>query len=198
MDAIIVLIFVAVLACCVWYIARNSDNSYEGITVEPVSISYEMVPFKVDVFLAAWKQFTKEMHTYNYEDESANNLDWWSKYAYEDNVAWPTSGTTTFNLGFYVKNDGDEPIVFGTSKNTLRLWVCNEYGDSITNGYVKPYGDKSNTDYTIAPGEKIVLFTDYMEIPTLEDRKTIKYNISCGYSKSYCKNVGSFILEGNK
>lgn len=173
--------------------ATNSQSN-AGSATEPVMSGGTVLT----AGLVYWRQYGKEEdHIYSPGDIYNSQLHWWSDYAFEDNVAWPTMGNTSFFLGIRVDNYGENNAVFGISNSSYHLWLKDEVdGHLINSGYIKNSDGKTVAGMTIKPKENVIFYTGLVDVPTLENRATAKYGIYVGLSAANWKKIGDLILEG--
>lgn len=175
--------------------AINNQSGTGSASTEPVMTGSTTLSAE----LVYWKQYGKEdEHTYNPDDVYNSQLHWWSDYAFEDNIAWPTMGNTSFFLGIRVDNYGKNNAVFGISNSSYHLWIKDDVDNhTVNSGYIRDIKGRTVAGLTIKPKENATFYTELVDIPTLENRNTAKYNIYIGLSTATWKKIGSIILEGS-
>lgn len=168
---------------------NNGTSNSSGIEYSDVKLSAQLVYWK--------QQGVSIKHKYYPDDDTKDQVAWWSDFAYEDNVAWPITGMTSFYLGFNVRNLGDTSAIFGTDPNALRLWLVDNYNNRPVNtGYVRNSAGYVLIDTSLAAGESTTYYTELVDMPTLIEGSIRWYDIYYGTTFDKRKKIGSLIIEG--
>lgn len=168
---------------------NNGTSNSSGIEYSDAKLSAQLV---------CWKQQGVSIkHKYYPDDDTKDQVAWWSDFAYEDNVAWPITGMTSFYLGFNVRNLGDTSAIFGTDPNALKLWLVDNHNNRPVNtGYVRNSASYVLIDTSLAAGESTTYYTELVNMPTLIEGSIRWYDIYCGTTFDNRKKIGSLIIEG--
>lgn len=201
MNLYIVLVAVVLLGMFIYaYTTSHSSggNNNQGSNSHVPSIPIEYSDVKLSAELVFWEQYDRGIkHVYDPDDEDKDQLFWWSDYAFEDNVAWPVTGMTSFYLGFKVRNLGDTSAIFGTDRIALKLWLVDNYSNQAVNtGYVRSKAGYLLLDTALAAGDNTTYYTELVEMPTLIEGSVRWYNICYGTTFENRKKIGSLVIEG--
>lgn len=160
--------------------------------------SVEYSDAKLSAELVYWEQYDRGVkHIYYPDDDNKDQVAWWSDFAFEDNVAWPITGMTSFYLGFNVRNLGDTSAIFGTDPNALKLWLVDNYNSKPVNtGYVRNKTGYVLVDTSLAAGESTTYYTELVNMSTLTEGSIRWYDIYCGTTFDRRKKIGSLVIEG--